>query len=480
MKQLRQLTDIFLKLVVLSPLCVAAASADELTPVELYYRCYAHMTQSRPAYSDPIIARIKAKEVDPIDACLGIFNKGLFTQAGGESIANPVDDTAQKVVATFARLHGSWVSDKNLGASGNAVESAGLRSYYNPDDSSLYFTRAMFNPSVPVSSIVTTNAHLRSIRTNDNPAVGPLSPNDVKSRFMFGLNTLFTPSGPLVGVRTTDAMQLPYTYPNNQRQITTGSVQLGRHLGGGILGNSVYLLNTINEERDFRSNNGTQMPRKWSRAVFNDLLCRELPVVRLEDAAPFVVPTSNVEFRQSANCTNCHASIDRMSFLIKGFRYENHAGITPAPENMPINGGNFVNFYPVERPHVSGWPANTDENFYRRPQQDGRLYFRNFNGSLVDVEVDTMSELGAAMAQQDDFYACLVKRYYKYFSGIAVDLGDPGDPSAVVLNSLEQRHRSKVIVWAAALKTSQDLRSTIREIISHADYKKRDFGSSEE
>lgn len=141
-------------------------------------------------------------------------------------------------------------------------------------------------------------------------------------------------------------------------------------LRGGILGASSYLLLNVNETLEFGANGGRKMPRKWSKAILHDFLCRQLPAIRVEDAIPCVVADSSVCFRRQAKCTQCHATIDRLASTLRGFRSLSLFG-----EEEDQSSGYFAAFWPFSQPEQPGWPALEDPEYDEQPPL-GTLYYR--------------------------------------------------------------------------------------------------------
>ena len=90
---------------------------------------------------------------------------------------------------------------------------------------------------------------------------------------------------------------------------------------------------------------------------------------------------------------------------------------------------------------------------------------------------DSLNALGTEITKLDDFYVCLAKRYYQYFTGVDVELADPTSPDAPrALSNQDQYHLSKVINLGQDLKTTQSLMTLIEQIVKSADYRKSNYG----
>lgn len=255
-------------------------------------------------------------------------------------------------------------------------------------------------------------------------------------------------------------------------------IQLTGNAGGGFLGNHNYLLTTFQQaDENYVPNGALLTNRTWARAVLSDALCRELPVVREADVQQFVIPASAVPFRQLAACNACHATTDRMAGLIRGVRYnqlDSQQQDSPLPDLFGIFAMHLIN---PSLPADNSWSDQASTNYTKRTPS-GRLYFRNYQGVLVDQVVNSIEEFGTALRQQNDYYGCFAKRYYNYFMGIDVLLGDPGSPNYPELNPTEIYHRAKVIELADRLKIHKSLRQLILEILALPEYRMSDNGAS--
>lgn len=248
--------------------------------------------------------------------------------------------------------------------------------------------------------------------------------------------------------------------------------------GGGFLGNYNYFMTAYQHDTNFLPDGALNMDRTYGRAVFADALCREVPVIRDSDAQPYVIPGSPLAFRENAGCLTCHVSLDGgLSGLIRGLRTQTFASMTQDTPLPDLYGTLGVLIMPPTMGDPPAWSDVTDTNYWRY-NPHGRFRYRNLHGSYVDVPVTSLEELGTVIRSQDDYYACLAKRYYHYFTGIEVVLGDPGNPAYPDLNGPETHHRSKVLYYADRLKSSKSLSQLIFDIIGSDEYRMPDYGIS--
>lgn len=434
------------------------AKAETLSNLALFYRCYGQITQLRASATDPLTVAVKNGTKDPIAACLEVLDRAKFVANSNTTIASSSDPIAQGVLRTFQGLHFSWFSAKQYVFLVNTAP-ANLEATFDAFDQSapaLYFTKALFDPTAQYKDVVTSSANLRAVRTTMNPTVGAYSGEKISS-FPAGSNTPLPGKGDLLGVEATGLLP-------------AGGFNYGLTAGGGFMGTIPYIELNIAGGIPFDMDGAVQTPRRWGRGVFHDVLCRDLPVARESDVTNLVVPQSPTPFRQSAACTKCHASIDRMSGVVRNFRYT-FMGPEEAGQ-IPIG----VKFATPSKSAESGWSSSPDGSYASRPP-NGVLFFRNYNGTLIDRPVSSISDLGAALADQDDFYICAAKRYYQYFTGISAEIGDISDPDFTkTLSAGDLAHRQTVIELGKKLRTHQKLRQLIEDILKLPSYKASDFG----
>jgi hypothetical protein len=116
---------------------------------------------------------------------------------------------------------------------------------------------------------------------------------------------------------------------------------------------------------------------------------------------------------------------------------------------------------------------DTDTQFKNRVPT-GRLFYRSYDGTLVDLALDPaqageanrtewtgddgLAALGKHLSQSKDLYVCAASRMIEHFTGVKVNLSDPGDPFSPELSSQDLLFRD----WAEFLALDEDwgLRNT--------------------
>ena len=106
---------------------------------------------------------------------------------------------------------------------------------------------------------------------------------------------------------------------------------------------------------------------------------------------------------------------------------------------------------------------------YHKTKPLGKFLFRPFNAKVEDspinVNVNGVEELAAAVRRTPDFYACGAKRYLEFLSGIkTIMLPESNDSHRI--NPTERRHQKIMNCLADELKTSNNPKNVILKIIA--------------
>jgi hypothetical protein len=434
------------------------------------------MARGRPAVSDLRLAQIRAGTLSGPEACLQLLESALLTGSGNTQISDSSNAEKKAVIQTMHNFHHSWFFNRRFQGLNDTCGDKSTGDIFDATQPAAYITRALLHPSAEYKSVVTSTQSYEPVRLDETPNVGAHS---LATKVNYAYRTLggvqssvdlpYVKKGAVIGIQPTSSTIVPNLAFN-----VAQNFDLKATFGGGILGDQAYLLHTIKEDASiYKANGALKMPRKWAKGFLGELMCRELPMVRSGDGADLVSQTASAPFRKSAACIRCHVTMDRMAAVSRNFLYARTF-------DGACTDGTFPNAYllfKVTPDLASGgvWPLTTDADYWRRPSE-GTLYYRGYNGDLVDQPVDSLSSLGAAIANQKDFYVCAAKHYYEFFTGISADLRDIGDPAAgIVLNKVQKAHREKVISLGESLQSHQSLRLMIKDIFDSSAYKAEHF-----
>ncbi|MGH1468344.1 MAG: hypothetical protein ACRBBP_05625 [Bdellovibrionales bacterium] len=449
----------------------STAFTEQLSEVELFYRCYAHLTSSRVYRSHPLLKSVKAGEISAENACLQTLAKAKLKTNG--RLQNINDEEAKAVLKSFTKLHMTFFSRQSLvGASG--VRSRIMNDIYDEQSSAHFYTRALLKNN-DIDSVLKGKKDLEGIRSNRAPANVGYSSNMEKSLFTYRDGSTkvpfddisFVETGDLVGLKAARVLSLP-----NMNRYTEGSKDLLASIGGGVLGARSYLLRSLPAVNVAASDGADKMNRSWANTVLSDFLCKSLPAVRLTDGQPYKKRNATSAFRKSDGCIQCHATMDQLAAGGRGFLMNN---ITTG--NVSATNPQFK--YPYQRKVTKGnaphWPETTDASYALRPPK-GALYYRSYNGDLVHKPFSNLEGLANNILETNDYYSCVAKKYYEHFTGVDVSLADIQDPfSLVQLNEQDLFHRNKVIELGQELKKTKNTYGLVEAILKSKVYQSEGY-----
>lgn len=448
------------------PLIVAllpllAHAAEPLSNEAIYFRCYGQMARGRPAANDPRLVAVRAGTRTGPEACGDLLASARLGSDG--QVQTP---TAKAVLKTFQDFHALWFPANDFNELPYDDPNYDL---YDIGEAALHVTHALFSTGSKYSEVVTANRTYEAARSTPRapdflvywPTAARSSVTDRvrydARMFRTGVGTPWAPKrvefGTLNGIRPIPARRDVLSHVSGPREV---DLDIHRPLGGGIAGTIPYLLLNLGRYEGEHANGGLVMPRRWSKAVLKDLLCRELPMVRATDALPLVEPASDLSFRTSPTCMQCHGTMDALAGVIRG------VGLVRTAKG-PGDYSYLVTKHIVVAPPAD--PADPKPPFESQ-SPTARVYFRDLNGTLVDQNVTGLDGLGAFLATRDDLYVCAAKRYYAFFTGVDVRLQDPADPGLTQPTGEERRHLDEVRRLGAQLREDQNLQALIGRIFA--------------
>ncbi len=460
-------------LLTLSPSLLMAAVNDEL---KRFHKCYALFVGERVLTTDALWKAVETGKKTGTDACMEIFDKATLISGKIAQTNGVPDEIGAKVLNNFLRFQVSQfkVPDYSKATTpGIVVYTSDVIDTY---ESAYHFIYSIFTPKMKYSESITRDFSLRGIRTTsaasrtrsvvrgnlpvfrqgtfkyvyDAKGVGSYVPDNL---------TTFSPklvdTGILTGIIKNDTKNI-ITNTTYFKSSNFSNTDVNQHFGGGVIGTQPYLIGNVGKVGF--NNGGTGLFRRWGKHVMDDFLCRELPSLRTTDVVKEVSITSTIPYRTGISCMACHSSMDFLAGAVRnGNRTTSHNGndITAVGFFGRVSATSAYAPMPVEK---------NDASFARRPA-NGRLFYRSYDGSIVKEEVIGAQELGEVMAETNDFYVCAAKRYYRFLTGINVDLSDSGDINTPELGRGAEYQRNKVIQMGLDLKNHQSGRSLIKSII---------------
>jgi hypothetical protein len=445
----------------LSVLLSQVAYAYRLNDVQLFHRCYAQITQRFLPADHPQLQQVMRGVSSPVDACLLILKKAQLTGRSQFYRMSVDDGESRAVLNNFYELHASWLRVRNWDVRGQAWVNEAMSDLFEPTSHALFFTKALFDPQESFSSVVLSDDFYVPLREVYDPTHASITRAPKEYYAEAGGNFRFASKGAIVGIENLKGETF---------RTSRGDFLWGRSFGGGMVGTHIYI--TMNAQpRSLRDLplDGIRVNRLWAQSLYNDLFCRNLPAVRMEDATPFEAVDSEATFRLSAGCVRCHASMDRTAGLIRNIEFQNIGSLYP-----PALLGVFALPKPITQPPESAWTLKADEDYSSRPPT-GAFYMRDYKGDLISYQASDLRDLGRYLSTLDDLYICAASRYYKFFTGIDVDVGDP---QRLNMTARQAKHREFVVKLGLELKASQDSMKLIESILQSPLYRLADFGIS--
>lgn len=507
-------------LLLISGFATAQTHNIKISDGEIFSRCYMKMLKTvvprTASLGNTLMNDIIAKKISGPAACAVLLHQSEFLDNNKLKAARYTgypklsEAENQALISTFHNFHNSWFSKKALEFS-NANFNNSTSVVKDSDEASLYLTRSLFSTNIPVSNFFTANKTIRGVRVAPDKEKTsrwlskPMTlvnettySGSYPNRFLLSygtannLNNLFSiplddkylvPFGKLVGVEDAPSLNIPQitiggpSMSNTAQRADlnaaivakrTGGVNLFEHLGGGILGSQTYILKntnlTLNQIAPGAANDPDQLiARRLSNRIFEDLLCHQMPTLTEADVINDVKANSPHGFRLNASCMACHTSLDPMATV-----FRNYASYRTSPnENVSATDPNRPTLMARGTPvlGITKLDQKTGSAVFTLQAPTGSLNYRDHNNRLIKVAVNGTAQLGAELAKSDDFYRCVAKRYYEFFTGYNVNLAERNVAEASNTDTAKF-HRQKVHALGASLKQSQSLIKLVEDIIN--------------
>ena len=416
----------------------ALLSLRPLNDLDIFLRCYSQLTGADLDPGDTRIQAIKSMKLSGRYACRELFKSVTLTDGGEVSAPSP---EKRAVFNRMHRVHSSFFLNQSLYVETNSDFTKVKENLIDPSAPALFFTNALFRKDEKFDDIFRGRQNLTSVRAQ---ALAPASSNVLlrptfnltQSIFGSGFDALkYQKVGELLGLSETPSFEIIYTAGSNFYPGSDGRIEFAQAFGGGVLGSPVYIQNNVQlpthgEGPSARAtvhpwDGGVHLGRKWSVSIFKDFLCQDLPSLGPEDVSgpDFVSSDSNAPpFRNSAACARCHASMDQMAGAIRNIAYQPHGPKNAMPgATSAVGTTELFKVLTSSVAQAEEWPLIPDEDYAQRPPT-GKLMYRSSDGKLVDEKFDNLDQLGELLAQQNDVYRCVTKRYMEYFMGIKIPI----------------------------------------------------------
>jgi hypothetical protein len=485
----QKLTKLSSILFVIFMLLASSVSADIVLEKARFHKCYALFVRQAMPIDHPLWINVSDGTRTGTDACMELLNKAGLDNNG--NLLTPSDDEGKRIIRTFSDWHMTFFNFNNVGQflSSNTIDVIDRLGGVH------YFTRALFHPTSEFREVVTLNYALLGKRNGSverKYSVQPLKQSypsglyatDFMMHFWQGqtitspltppnLNPTLVETGELIGIIKDESPIILSQGVDFDFAGYGAGKNIKQHFGAGFLGSQGFLLAHIPELHTHTSkylqDGAIVVHRTLGKSILEDVLCRTGPYLRSSDVINEVYPESTIDFRKGISCMTCHAAQDNIAAAARNlsvvgtnnFRYNNLYGIKYVNDRYEGNAPRL--------PTVSLPTLNKDPNFYRT-EPSGKLFYRSYNGQLINSPLTNIASLGEAIAETEDFYICSAKKYYKILTGFDVSLIDSGDINYVPPTAEHLFHKNKVIQLGLKLKNEQRSIDIIRDIIESQDF----------
>lgn len=471
----------FLSILVVSQSLAFEAKAQVLDEMKRFQKCYGIMVGQRVALNNPLWMQVKAGSITGTNACMQVFNLAKLDQNGEVSKSGGVpNEVGMKILANFLRFHKSQFQTADYTLNIGGGNDRQTRDVIDANEPLYHIIYSIFGRNQQWSDTLTRDYSLAAKRYSQYPTrarsildqnllpftqgrymtIKDAEGKDIQVPHADGVESLeveYVQTGLLFGLKQDDRQNLA-THFRVTLNNGVSTADLNEHHGAGAIGTQAYLLANLGRG-DF-NDGGSKMYRRWGKHVVEDFLCRTQPTLRSYDVAYEVDTQSTIAFRKGSSCMACHATMDPIAGAARNLRFSFTHNTGLESTRVKYVGNRFPDMAAVNFPK-----DKPDANFYRRPA-DARLFYRSYNGDLVDENVTGLQSLGETITQTNDFYVCAAKRYYQFLTGIEVTLADEGDVNTPVFKEGELNQRNKVIQLGMKLKEHQSIEKLIEEIIS--------------
>ncbi len=399
--------------------------ASELNELQIFNKCYSQLTLHPLKLKHPLVKLLKEKKINASQACINLIEQVNFDKNG---IVFPKNQESLNILWTMQKLHDSWFPSYNFNQNTQDHPNTDL---YDSNEMGYHFTWNLFDNNSKIDSVIRNKFSFKALRQSKKPhlylvdreitGIRHQRLNNPNRKWKYGADG--QDGGLYLGpVKFWEPELVQFGTLVGLKKITNGNNRIERWIsknrivpyythktqGGGVIGTTSYLL--LNSgHNDKKTNGGTVLHRRWSTAVFKDLLCRNAPLITEKDAKKFVQPNSKISFRRDYKCQMCHVSLDPMAATIRNFEV--------------FNSGDFDSNFTTRNLFIH---STTNKTYKNLPDNDptfyktkpiGRVYFRDLDNKLIDVKTTSVADIGLTLSKVKDFYLCQTQRYLNYFIG---------------------------------------------------------------
>ncbi|GAB4420319.1 MAG: hypothetical protein OHK0056_30810 [Bacteriovoracaceae bacterium] len=430
-------------------------------PLKMFDRCYKIFTNSFPDQKNVLRIKVSQGLISYEQGCMDLLNQTNLT-----SNKTVQGDLSISILRTFQAFHSSWFPSFLTFMTDDVPQTFDIVELESP---ALFVTKSLFDDEFNFSQIVVGDNDFEGIRSNSNKpdyyigsrispkiSISENPPLHGKGNYS-PWNPHFNDRGPLIGIRKIEKGRdiLP-SHVNNlfYPQLFEEPIDIHQSAGGGLMGTNPYLIFNLGRSLGDRANGGSSIPRKFVQQIFSDVLCRDLPVLNVEDTEPFLEEDKVVSWSNNHSCMSCHVTMDHFAGLVRNAElvFSNEDGKASA----------HIKFHPTKYIIEDQKPFYRNDKDYFQSKPDGRLIFRDFDNNLVNIYVKNLNEVGVEFSKRRDMYVCATIRYLEFLTGTKVSMAQLRN------NYLEKKlspEESEIIKIADKFKRADNLKSLISDIL---------------
>ncbi len=435
--------------------------AGSLEEVLRLNRCYAIMTQTRLPVDSPLLKKVLDGTLTGVKACMKLLDAASLSH---NKIKDPKSNIlGKKVLRSFQSFHNSWFSNFLTYMTDDSPLIYDLVELGEPG---LFVTQALFNDQWDYRDILKGSESYRGVRQKEKKPYYLIGTNiDEKIPVKKEYQVLRGPKkdpitwaptllqrGEMVGVEKNILNRDVLPAHGHQLFFPTfyeEPLDIHKGLGGGFMGTNSYLLFNNGRPHGERSDGQIIMFRSYTKYLYRDILCRDLPVLSKKDARPFTRLNNDVSWSNSESCMSCHASLDPIASLLRNAELVINEG--------PKDGSSHLKFHKPKFSLPDTYKLYDKVKDYYLSKPEANFTYRDISGKYFHKKVSSLDELGLQMAKTKDFYACAASRYFYFLTGEELPITS--------LDIKNKKHRF-LLNLAKDLESHQKTRKLIEKIIS--------------
>jgi len=439
----------------------SALWADTSIEVRRLNRCYAIFTQTRIPMDNPMLRKVSKGLLTGTEACMKLLDSATLTQGKISSAKN--NDLGKKVLRSFQSFHNSWFSNF---LTYMTDDSPLLYDIIELEEPAFFLSQALFDSEWKYRDILKGSDSYRGLRqspTKPHYLIGTDISNKipVKEKYQvlrgpgkepLSWSPIPLQRGVLIGMEKSPLNRDLLPAHGHQLFFPTyyeEPLDIHKSLGGGFMGTNSYLLFNNGRPHGERSDGQIIMFRSYTKYLYQDILCRDLPVLTKKDARPFTRFNKDVSWSNSDSCMSCHASLDPVASLLRNAELVINEG--------PKDGSSHLKFHRPKFSLPDTYKLYDKVKDYYLSKPEANFTYRDIKGNYFHNRVTSLDELGEEMAKTADFYACAASRYFYFLTG-----------EEIPITNLEEKNKKHkfILEMAKNLESHQKTKKLIKEIIS--------------